>query len=344
MFGGNMANCRDSFVLTKYDDAPYLSDQLLLPNLANGHDVYLATAFSTSYIFKLVRDLASSQEIESGLLTLTFYVPGDLRLKSTGIARFNSYLRKYAQSDVQVAQFVYDCLQLFEEGGLRVALAHTSKSTPLLRGCLGVVVCRESETIAQDTDYVAFVDAKAGDFNSPVVPLKSWDVENFFYAQEVLGKVTSVTNGTQKNSWLISGDESVSWFEYLAQWYDENPPQVAAEPDPEPDDDDDLEIDEEITEYLQSLDDLIDEDSYDWYVGEDKSYEFDITKYFSGMVSVPHDELERGHVPPLPFNLQHVYGNFGTECPSCHEIFARAEGCPSVDWSTNPDFGEDDNY
>lgn len=331
---------REEFLRPRYDDAPHLSDQLLLPNLANGHTVYLASAFSTSYIFKLARDLADSDEIEPGKLHLTFFVPGDLRLKSVGISRFKSYLGKYAVDDFQVAQFVADALQLYAEGNFTLQIAHTSSNKPLLRGCVGVIVSSEDPEPSENSDYVAFIDAKGGDYNSPVEPLLSWNDEQYFHAQEILEKVSPVINGTARNSWLITQGEAISWLEYLDDWFDEN---LEADEDlvsEGTDDEVEDELDVAFLDHLQSLDEFANEDQYEW-VEDDSPYEFDLSKHFSQVVEVSPQELEGGHVPPLPANIRPYYGSVGAVCPSCREFFNRADGCPSVDWNYRPDWYED---
>jgi hypothetical protein len=328
---------RDEFIQPEYEDAPHLSDQLLLPNLVVGHTVYLASAFASSYVFKLVRDLAASDEIEPGKLSLTFYVPGDLQLKSVGITRFKSYLRRYAENELQVAQFVADCLQLFSEEGndFSLQIAHTSGSTPLVRGCVGIIVSAEDVDNPINADYVAFVDSKGGDYNSPVKPLLSWDDEQKFDARELLQKVAPVINGTAKKGWLVSDDEAISWLEYLDDWYAEN---LQVESDDEDEDVDDDELDAELLNHLQALDEFENEGDFDW-VDDDSPYEFDLSKHFSHFrTEFSPRELEMGHVPPLPVNLTTSYGHQGAKCPACGEVFYRADGCPSVDWNYRPDW------
>jgi ribosomal protein S28E/S33 len=252
---------RDSFTQSRYDDAPHLSDQLLLPNLAKGHDVHLFSAFAPSYLFGLVSDLAKSPEIEPGFLSITFFVPGDLTLRSSGIARFRNYLLEYAASEQDVALFVNQVLQLAEEGadgevgGIRVSILHANQKRPLTKGCIGVVSSSEATE-----DYVAFVDARGGDYNSPATPLKSWEDSDYFAAEDVLRKIIEASTGSHSRGILVSEQETLDWFTYLSNWYVENPPAqpetIDSEPESEVTEDDEPE--DEFLEYLRDLSDFED--------------------------------------------------------------------------------------
>lgn len=335
---------RDTFYETHYPDAPDLSDQVLLPNLARGHNVYLATAFTTGYIFKIVRDLVETPEIEPGHLHITFFVPGDLSLKSVGIGRFKNYLTKFANSEVQVAQFISDALYLIaEEGGLTISIAHTTQKAPLVRGCLGVIVSSESHEIGVEDDYVAFIDAKPGDYNSPVKPLKSWLHDEVLAAQDVLHGLSPIVNASKKHSALIDGDEVISWLKYLDAWYVENVPEDGTASDSaHEEEDDDSEFDTDLVEYLQDLPEFEDEEDFEYFDDKADEYSFDMARYFHWIVSVQVNDLERGHVAPLAEELWPLYQGAGAVCPACGEVFPRAGGCPSVDWSRNPDWDEFD--
>lgn len=361
---------RDQFLEPKYDDAPHLSDQLLLPNLALGHSVYLLSAFAPSYIFRLVGDLAKSPEVEPGFLNIVFFVPGDLALKSSGIARFRNYLLNYAESEAQVADFVDSALQVIDEGntqgvgGLNISILHTSQKTPLAKGCMGVITSSEDQR-----DYVTFVDAKGGDYNSPVRPKKSWVNEDFFEAEGVLSKVVEASGGNHPRGMFVSGAEALDWLTHLANYYSDNPPapapaQVESEEylsveetvaeavtkvdweSPQADLSDnsfsrntalaDSDVDEtedveedNFLEYLLELEEFQDEDNYGWFDGSDTFEDFIPVGDFG--VVVEAKEAIDGHIPPLPASIADLVGPARAQCP-CGEIIIRAYGCPEVDW------------
>jgi hypothetical protein len=359
---------RDQFLEPKYDDAPHLSDQLLLPNLALGHSVYLLAAFAPSYIFRLVEDLAKSPEVEPGFLNIVFFVPGDLALKSSGIARFRNYLLNYAESEAQVADFVNGALKLIEEGntsgvgGLNISILHTSQKTPLAKGCIGVITSSEDQR-----DYVTFVDAKGGDYNSPVRPRKSWRNDDFFEAEGVLAKVVEASGGNHPRGMFVSGVEALDWLTHLANYYLDNPPapapiniegyisveDIVAEAAKQLDwdvaqegvrdnqhsrntaiadsDEDETEDDDEdnFLEYLLELDEFQDEDNYGWFDGSDTFEDFIPAGDFG--VVVEAKEAVDGHIPPLPASIADLVGPARAQCP-CGEIIIRAYGCPEVDW------------
>lgn len=359
---------RDQFLEPKYDDAPHLSDQLLLPNLALGHSVYLLSAFAPSYIFRLVEDLAKSPEVEPGFLNIVFFVPGDLALKSSGIARFRNYLLNYAESEAQVADFVNSALQVIDEGntqgvgGLNISILHTSQKTPLAKGCMGVITSGEDQR-----DYVTFVDAKGGDYNSPVRPKKSWINEDFFEAEGVLSKVVEASGGNHPRGMFVSGSEALDWLTHLANYYSDNPPapadvesdgyvsieEIVAEAAKQVDlemaqldvrdnkistntsigtsDEDETEDvgEDDFLEYLLELDEFQDEDNYGWFDGSDTFEDFIPAGDFG--VVVEAKEAIDGHIPPLPASIADLVGPARAQCP-CGEVFIRAYGCPEVDW------------
>jgi hypothetical protein len=194
----------EDFFSSKYDDAPWLSDQLLLPNLARGYAVHMLSAFAPSYLFKLVADLAASEEVEPGYLNVIFFVPGDLSIRSQSIARFKTYLEKYS-NDWEVAKFVSNCLQIIKEGrennfgGMQIQVLHTNQKRPLTKSLTGVIVDPE-----EPDNYATFVDAKGGDFNSPVQIRKSWIADERYEAQDVLGHVVKAHSSTSTRNSLVS--------------------------------------------------------------------------------------------------------------------------------------------
>lgn len=337
-------NFRTTFQHPRYDDAPHLSDQLLLPNLAQGHNVYLFTSFAPSYLFRLVADLAASPEVEPGFLNVVFFVPGDLTVRSSGIARFRAYLTKFSESEQEVADFVNNVLALNEEaqqnthGGIRITILHTSQRRPLARGCIGVISSSENAE-----DYVAFADDKGGDYNSPVRPLKSWVNEDFFSAEDILQKIIEASSGAHPRGIYVSDTEVIDWITHLSNYYLENPPKSATDNaavlgdqdgtesplDGVPENgitDDDFE--DEFLDYLRDLEDFADEDLYGWV---DASDDFDFLPVGDFGVKVEESEVVDGHIPPLPPSISELVGPARAHCPCGAEI-VRAYGCHQVSW------------
>ncbi len=320
-----------------YSDAPTLADEFLLPLLKQGSNIYMLSAFAPSYIFRLVSKLASSKEEISGFLSIVFFVPGDLDQRSTGVARFRNYLRKYAESEIEVANFVDDALaaiSLGQEGaigGLRISILHTNQKRALAKGCLGVVTSWDD-----DEDYATFLDSKGGDFNSPVTPLRSWIDQDYFEAQDMLTTVVQASDGTHPRGVLVSGQEATSWLGLVADWYQDNPPEVkspstASVSDDLFDEDVDIEDEDEFLEHLLSLEEFEDEDKFGWFEQEDDEYDDFADAWVGYFIVVDPSEAVDGHIPPLPVYLQSSVGPANATC-ICGRRFRRATGCPEVFW------------
>lgn len=323
-----------SFFKPFYEDAPWLSDQLLLPNLARGHSIHVLSAFAPSYLFKLVDDLAGTQEVEPGFLNIVFFVPGDLSIRSQSIARFKKYLLTHSD-DWNVAKFVTNALQLIkeardnEQGGLQITVQHTTQKKPLTKSLAGVIVDLE------DPDsYVSFVDAKGGDFNSPVQINRSWFDDEEFAAQEVLGLVASAVNNQNPRASLVIPTEVEEWLIYLANFYEDNPPVdpetlIRADEDQvaEDEDEDDNPLNDEFLEHLLNLEEFEDEDQYGWY-GSD-SDEFDLGPV---SVDVSSDKALHGHIPPLEPVAAYFVGQDAIARCVCGSKFIRANGCDEIVW------------
>lgn len=319
-----MPKFRETFHRPNYEDAPHLSDQLLLPNLASGHDIHLLSAFAPSYIFKLLRDLASSPELEEGFLNLVFFIPGDLTTKSGGIARVRKYFLQYGISNIEVANFIDDCLQVISEGGLRISFLHTKQKSPLARGAIGVIKSNEDQE-----DFVAFVDAKGGDYNSPVKPLRSWVDDDFFESQEILAKVIQASSGQHPKGALVAGTEAEEWLVHIADWYKNNSTEESDKEDDadEPDEGDEL---DEFLLHLLETDGLDDDEVFGWDEEDDSHYEWQssLAGYF---VEVKRGEAINGHVPPLPETAAAFIGPASAIC-ACGHKFVRVYGCDRVTW------------
>ena len=316
----------DFFTSSTYQDAPWLSDQLLLPNLASGNNLYMVSAFCPSYVFKLARDLASSPEVEPGLWSLVFYVPGDLSLKTEAIARFKSYLSKYAKSQSEVATFVKDCMQLIREGGLYLNVAHTASKRAFTKGCIGVITSPD-----ENEKFVSFVDAKGGDFNSPVKPLLSWKDEDFFSSREVFDRVLTTTNGQRPGQRMVSSDEVFDWLAYIDEWFDSENSSDDGDDDEDLDFSDAQEIDIDLLDFLKNLGDFDDDQDYEWLSTDSEDDAFNISDYAGYVTVVESSEAIRGHIPPISVAIRDLYGPAAAIC-ICGARFIRAYGCDEVSW------------
>ena len=307
------------FQFSRYEDAPELSDQLLLPNLAIGNNVFLVAALVPSYIQKVVKDLATSPEIEPGHLSITFYVPGNLVRESEGITRFKNYLILSLGSISAASEFLDDCLQLIEEGGLSIQVAHGPGKIGVSKGCFGVFTDPKSE------DYVAIEDAKGGDYNSPIRPLKSWVPEELSLAEKVLWRTNLVLDGTRTNLYRVDWRNTTKWLSEIAKWFEQNR-EVVHPVDP-------AQSSGRLEEEDQS------EDFFDDFGLQEKVYGWndddlgDFEEFFSAgySVSVGEKEPEDHHVPPLPERVAALVGLAAAEC-HCGRKFLRINGCSAIAW------------
>lgn len=307
------------FQFSKYEDAPELSDQLLLPNLAIGNNIFLISALVPSYVSLVVRDLASSPEIEPGHLSITFYVPGNLVRESEGIARFKDYLVSSLGSNAAAGEFVDDCLQLIEEGGLSIQVAHGPGSSKVTKGCFGIFTDPNSE------DYVGFEDAKGGDYNSPIRPTRSWVPEQLEQAEKILWRTNVVLDGSRKNLYLVNWETTNKWLSHIAKWFEKQQDgEVADEGKSEIDDAWTSQEGEFFAEFVD------DDDTYGW---DELDPLEELAEFFASGFSVPvnENEIDDHHVPPLPEEVANVIGLASAEC-RCGRKFLRANGCPAITW------------
>lgn len=308
-----------NFQFSRYEDAPELSDQLLLPNLAIGNNIFLVSAFVPSYVQRVVRDLATSPEIEPGHLSITFYVPGNLVRESEGIERFRTYLVTGCGSLDAASEFVDDCLQLIEEGGLSVQVTHGPGKNKAVKGCFGVFTDPSSE------DYVAIEDSRGGDFNSPIHPLRSWVPEQVDRAEKVLWRTNVVLEGSRQGLYLVDWQNSARWLSLISKWFDKSAEEQQSEKGTDADGlEDSFDEDEFFAQFLDVEEDV------GWNNDEEM---FDLESFFSAGYSVPVTEtdVEGHHIPPLPENIANIVGLASAECP-CGLKFLRVNGCPSIAW------------
>ena len=317
----------------QYPDDPSLASKLILPALGSGRQINLVSAFTPSYIFGVIRDLASRKQPIPGYLHLTLFVRGDLRLKSEGIARFKNYLGRFADNEVQVAQFVEDCLLLLttsESKAFELNLLHADQKKPPTKSLFGVIYDEDSWP-----EMVTFVDAKAGDFNSPIVPKRSWENDEYLESLDTFSRISSLSRG--EKGLLVGEQEVVSWLEYLSDWYQANPPVVVVVDDTDDDDDDEDLEDEEILaaegsliDFLQDFGEFQKESEFEY--GDEDRAEFDWDEWDGGIAEVLPSEAVNGHIPPITsaFNATTI-GSAKSTC-LCGQVFTRIYGCSKVDW------------
>jgi hypothetical protein len=318
-----------------YPDAPDLAKKLLIPALDEGMQINLVSAFAPSYIFGVIRELASRKTSTSGYLHLTLFVKGDLRLKSEGIARFKHYLGRFADSEVQVAQFIEDCLFLLtEENGnsFELSLLHADQKKAPTKSLFGAIYHEDSWP-----EMVTFVDAKAGDFNSPITPKRSWENDEYLEGLDIYTRISALSRG-EKGS-LVGQQEIVSWLEYLSDWYSTNPPVVVVSDDhlddasEQLDDVEIFEIEGDFIEFLQDFGEFQKETDFEYDDQDNNEFDWDDWFEHGGReAEVFHTEAVNGHIPPLSgaYNAS-VVGSAKSTCV-CGQVFTRIHGCSKVDW------------
>ena len=315
---------RSSFSLPKYQDSPSLSEQLLLPNLANGPDAFIVTSYVPSYVQRLVSDLAASVEIEPGHLSLTFYIPGDLMTEKNAILRLLDHLSNDFDSHGHLGFFIDDVLQLMGEGGLSFNVLHGKVSSKLAKGTIGVIVERES------SDYVTFEDSKPGDYNSPVVPKRSWLGEEISSAEKLLKLINSALDANKPASALVTSERTGKWLVALSDY-------IQAESSSRGRDHDGGSFagsasgGDHHTSHLE-LDDLLEQFGEDEF-GLDQAEDDPFYEVFSAgfSIEVTDKDVDGHHVAPVPQALEAWIGEATAICV-CGRKFNRIEGCPEVVW------------
>lgn len=320
---------KDAFESSFYDDSPTFSEEVLEPRLIAGNDVFLASNFLPSYVYKLVRTLSRLDEKPEGYLSIAMSLQGDLTLKKDGIAQLKKFFRS-TLTDYETALFVEDLLNLRESQSLNLILVYSDSRRALIKGSHGVIY-DPGNLDEEEENFISFIDSKPGDSNSPVQIYKSWaEDKESLVAIEILEKIDRIANGNIKNSRIVAAAETTSWLEYMSEWFFFNPPEHH-EVIENLSDEDSLVQDEEFQEFLLGFEELRNEETgFDWYTSFDE--EFLVLGETSDFgVVVDKNEAINGHIPPLGFPLAMFVGAAPATC-LCGKRFIRADGCDEVLW------------
>lgn len=335
---------RESFFKSVYEDSLHLSDQLLLPNIVRGNNAFLVGGNIPSYIVKLLSDLHVSEEIEPGHVTFTLCLSSEVLSYQTVARQLHRVIEEAAGGNVQLARhFVESALHLMDEirsdgtKSLNMRVLATKARTLPLRGCAGVLAGPGDRD-----DYVTFEDARPGDFNSPVRPKSSWQIEQILEAEKVFHKVTKITIGDFRSAMHFQDEQVRAWLSAILELLHTN--SVSAGPIEDQSEELsqafpeltlieepvlEIEDDEDLDEYQDVGWDDEDFEAYSDYLLED----FGLKGNQSSTVS--------GHVPPLDDFTASIIGPVTSVC-KCGRKFLRAEGCPAVIWDRwNTDYQDD---
>lgn len=320
---------------TRYDDAPDFAERLLVPLLTSGHDIHMVSAFIPSYVYRLFRFLNTSHTAPTGMLRITLYVPFDLSVKSKSLIRLAQYFEEFHAHEDHVHEFTRDGLELFENDTISISFAHSESKRQLARGC--AILAIDGVTRA---DYVSLVDSKGGDWNSPLLPQRSWVEHEHDKATSVLDSIVSFTQGQRKNIRLINGHASKELVSSIAEALDSRSVSrektaLNAQSDNTGDSEyiDDEFLDLSLENYFFELDELghivptTEEDSLEEDFSELQRIE-ELLELSEGLrTEVNYSDIVDGHAPPLPIYLSNYYPVLYATCP-CGLVFNRAEGCP----------------
>lgn len=182
---------KDTVFTATYPDTAYFSDQVLLPQLAHGTNVTVVSGFLSSYVIRLVSDVAKSPEVEPGLIDLTFCIPGGSRTGESDAEQLARYLSAFnEQTDAE--EFVIQALRLADEGGLQFSCLIADAGSNITRASIGLL--HEPGNL---NDYVTFLDEQGGDSNSPIKIARSWAGGSEKQASERLEDlINAATNDT----------------------------------------------------------------------------------------------------------------------------------------------------
>ncbi len=157
-----------------YPDDPEFAGEFLFPAIKAGHGVTLVTAFTPSYLFTLVSQLAENSRKSHGLLKIVFCVP---LIETSGLNKarlFSKYLCAYASSADEVRNLLKSLKSLTQQGRIQLSALVSGTSQMLTPSCLGLVESSEHGS----EDLITFVDLIADDLNSPITIAKSWVAES----------------------------------------------------------------------------------------------------------------------------------------------------------------------
>ena len=289
---------RNIYTEPVYEDAPYLSDQLLLPNIIIGGDLYIITSFLPSYIISLVNDLAATPEVEPGSLTLNMYVAGGVETRLSNISRLRAYLEKEFEDSNGFLSFLDDVLQLEEEGGLNLQVLFGPGNAKVGRGCKGAI-----SSPSDESDYVTFLDALGGDYNSPVHPMRSWIPEEADEATDALAEMIKLSRGDVTRTRVVPHDEVLTWL---------------------------LVIQNQVADEIQGVEtnlDISDDGSLFGYDDELEDPLEGLPDFANYFVGVDRKEIVQGHIAPVSPALAEFLGPAKSICP-CGIVTSRRDGCP----------------
>jgi hypothetical protein len=149
----------------QFSDSPNLSDLVLLPAVASGHDITIVSGFLPSYVLKLVRDVVASPQIEPGKIHLILCTRSGSEMEDAdSLARLmlGSGLERKELED-----FMVDSLSLIDEGGMSLELLLSRKGDEVTRSCIGKIALLDGAS-------ACFVDQIPGDFNGGIKFSRTW--------------------------------------------------------------------------------------------------------------------------------------------------------------------------
>jgi hypothetical protein len=327
-----------------YVDAPNLAEDLLFPLLQKGNDIHAVSAFVPSYFYKLFELLRLTDTAGFGLLNISFYVPSDLGIRARALTALVEYFSEYVEFDGQIARFASDGIELAEAGVIRLNITYSKAKRRLARGSAFVVVDG-----AGREDYVAMVDSKGGDWNSPLVPSRSWDLEQQLNADDVLSQIAKFNHGSNAQFFKLSNDATNSilgeTFAVLRQAFESS---NSSNKNLRADADEDIELFGDdfsggdglgaLTPQYFDFDfdedgRIIEAESLDEFEldDEDAQHIDELLELSDGLrLRVERDDTVNGHAPPLPRYLAEYYPVLIATC-ICGDVFNRADGCPKFE-------------
>lgn len=149
----------------QFSDSPNLSDLVLLPAVAEGHDLTIVGGFVPSYLARLVRDVEASAEIEPGQIHVVLCAKSPSELDDAD--SLASLMIGSGLEEKELEDFMLDTLNLLDRGGMTLELLFSRKGEEVTRSCVGMVGLT-------DGSLACFVDQVPGDFNSAIKFSRSW--------------------------------------------------------------------------------------------------------------------------------------------------------------------------